>query len=170
MQTLTAGYMAILNGLRVLSGVVIFSVFLLIVADVFMRLTGIPPWTYISGIVEYGLLWFTMLAAPYLVRIKGHVFIDAITQLLPPGPQRILAKLAYSICIISCLVFFYYSLDLLIESIVEEMIDTRGEDMLLWTLLLPIPPCFLLVAVEFGRYLLGFDSMYGDRSDVKESV
>ncbi len=170
MHTLAAGYMAILNGFRILSGVVIFSVFLLIVADVFMRLLGIPPWTYISGIVEYGLLWFTMLAAPYLVRIKGHVFIDAITQLLPPGPQKVLAKISYSICIVSCLVFFYYALDLLIDAIAGDLIDTRGEDMMLWTLLLPIPPCFFLVAMEFGRYLLGFDSMYGDRSDVKESA
>ena len=38
------------------SGVVIFIVFALIVADVFMRLLGIPPWTYIAAIVEYGLL------------------------------------------------------------------------------------------------------------------
>ncbi len=153
-----------------LSGVVIFTVFVLIVADVIMRLVGIPPWTYISAIVEYGLLWFTMLAAPYLVRIKGHVFIDAITQLLPGAAQRVIAKFAYLVCIVSSLVFFWYSLQLLIEAIATDQIDTRGEDMMAWTLLLPIPICFLLVAFEFGRYLIGLDTMYGDRSDVKDSV
>ena len=170
MASLVAGYNAVLNGLRVLSGVVIFTVFLLIVADVFMRLVGIPPWTYISAIVEYGLLWFTMLAAPYLVRIKGHVFIDAITQLLPAAPQRVMAKIAYAICIVSCLVYFWFSLLLLIEAIMTGQIDTRGEDMMQWTLLLPIPICFFLVTIEFGRYLIGIDTMYGDRTDVKDTV
>ncbi len=170
MQNLAAGYMAVLNAFRVMSGVVIFTIFVLIVADVFMRLTGIPPWTYISAIVEYGLLWFTMLAAPYLVRIKGHVFIDAVTQLLPPIFQGVLAKVVYVICITTSVIFFFYSLQLLIEAIVSEQIDTRGEDMPLWLLLLPIPVSFIMIAFEFGRYLIGLDSMYGERTDMKDNV
>lgn len=170
MRSVVAGYTTVLDGLRVLSGIVVFTVFVLIVVDVLMRLVGIAPWTYISAIVEYGLLWFTMLAAPYLVRIKGHVFIDAITQLLPAAVQRVIAKFAYLVCIVSSLVFCWYALDLLIESIATGQIDTRGEDMPQWTLLLPIPLSFFLVALEFGRYLIGLDSMYGDRSDLKDSV
>ena len=162
--------MAVLNAFRVMSGVVIFSIFVLIVADVIMRLTGIPPWTYISAIVEYGLLWFTMLAAPYLVRIKGHVFIDAVTQLLPPVFQSVLARVVYLICICTSVIFFFYSLQLLIEAIVSEQIDTRGEDMQLWLLLLPIPVSFIMVALEFGRFLIGWDSMYGERTDMKDNV
>ena len=152
------------------SGVVIFIVFALIVADVFMRLLGIPPWTYIAAIVEYGLLWFTMLAAPWLVRVKGHVFIDAITVMLPPGAQRVLAKVAYILCICTTLMMAYYTFGLLVEAISEGQIDTRGEDMMLWTLLLPLPFCFAMVAIEFIRYLIGIDSMYGFRTDAKESV
>jgi len=154
----------------VASGVVIFIVFALIVADVFMRLLGIPPWTYIAAIVEYGLLWFTMLAAPWLVRVKGHVFIDAITVMLPPGAQRVLAKVAYILCICTTLMMAYYTFGLLVEAISEGQIDTRGEDMMLWTLLLPLPFCFAMVAIEFIRYLIGIDSMYGSRTDAKESV
>ena len=152
------------------SGVVIFIVFALIVADVFMRLLSIPPWTYIAAIVEYGLLWFTMLAAPWLVRVKGHVFIDAITVMLPPGAQRVLAKVAYILCICTTLMMAYYTFGLLVEAISEGQIDTRGEDMMLWTLLLPLPFCFAMVAIEFIRYLIGIDSMYGSRTDAKESV
>lgn len=164
------GYNFILNALRIASGVVIFTVFLLICIDVFMRLTGMQPWSYISGIVEYGLLWFTMLAAPYLVRIKGHVFIDAITVMLAPKVQRVIAKFSYLVCVCSSLVFAYYSFGLLVLAIVDNQIDTRGEDMWQWTLMLPIPICFFMVAFEFGRYLIGIDSMYGSRTDVKDSV
>lgn len=174
MTQISAAYLWLLNALRALSGVVVFCIFLLIVVDVGIRMAGpmigVQPWIYSSGVVEYGLLWFAMLAAPWLTRVKGHVFIDALTQLVPPAPQRILAKLAYLICVCSSLVFCYFSFWLLIEAIASGETDTRGEDMPLWTLLLPIPFCFFLVAIEFGRYLIGIDSMYGSRTDARENV
>ena len=174
MTRISAAYSWLLNALRALSGVVVFGIFVLIVVDVGIRIVGssigVKPWIYSSGVVEYGLLWFAMLAAPWLVRIKGHVFIDAVTQLLPPAVQGAVAKLAYLICVCSSLVFCYFSFDLFIEALGSGEIDTRGEDMPLWTLLMPIPFCFFLVSIEFGRYLIGLDSMYGDRTDVRENV
>lgn len=146
--------------LRILSGVVVFIIFMLIVSDVLFRLFRLPLWTYSSGVVEYGLLWFTMLAAPWLARIKGHVFIDAATRLLPPGPQKAIAKIVYAICIVSCVVFAWYSFELLFAAFGSGETDNRGEDFPLWTLLFPIPFAFTLVAIEFCRFFLGFDDMY----------
>ncbi len=40
----------------------------------------------------------------------------------------------------------------------------------MWTLLAPLPPCFLMVAIEFVRYLVGIDSMYSTRTEVRDSV
>ena len=162
--------MALLNALRFLSSGVIFAIFALIATDVLVRSIGLSPWTYTSGIVEYGLLWFTMLAGPYLLRIKGHVFIDAVTQLMPGAIQRVLAKLVYVIGVCACSTFCYYSVRLLLDAIETGEIDTRGEDMLYWTLYFPMPICFLLMAIEFARFLLGVDTMYGDRTEVRDSV
>lgn len=170
MSVAAAIYLRFIEALKALSGIIIFAVFLLIVSDVLIRTAGFQPWQYSSVLVEYGLLWFTMLAAPWLARNKGHVFIDAITQLLPPAVQGILAKFVYLVCVLISLTVFYFSLVLLIESIAEGQIDTRAVDMPMWALLAPIPPCFLLVAIEFLRFLLGFDSMYGSRSDVREGA
>ena len=170
MARFAAIYGHFLNVLRAISGIVVFAIFVLIVVDVFVRLVGLPPWLYSSILVEYGLLWFTMLAAPYLVRIKGHVYIDAVTQMLPPAAQRVFAKIAYVICIASSVVFAYYSWTLLVDAYVNNQIDTRAVDMPLWSLLFPIPFCFVLVALEFLRFLIGIDSMYGDRTDVRDSV
>ncbi len=170
MKAFFSVYDRILNGFKIGSGVVVFLIFLLIVIDVFVRLVGLRPFSYTLGIVEFGLLWFTMLAAPWLVRIKGHVFIDALTQLLPRSMQRVLAKIVYLICVCSALVFCYFSLMLLVEAIQSGEIDVRGEDMPLWLLLVPLPVCFLMVAIEFTRYLIGLDHMYGDRTKVRENV
>ena len=174
MTEISAAYIRLLNGLRALSGVIVFCIFVLIVIYGGIRRVGptlgIQPWIYSFGVVEYGLLWFAMLAAPWLVREKGHVFIDAVTQLLAPGIRRIIAKIAYLICVCSTLIFSYFSFELLVDAFATGQTDTRGEDMPLWTLLFPIPFCFFLVAIEFGRYLLGFDDMYGDRTDVRDNV
>lgn len=170
MALIAAAYLRFILFLKALSGVVIFVVFVLIVGNVLVRLAGLRPWLYATVLVEYGLLWFTMLAAPWLARNKSHVFIDAITQLLPSSVQRVLAKLVYFVCVCSCLAVFYYSTKLLITAITTDQIDTRAVDMPEWTLLAPIPLCFLLVAIEFLRFLFGFDSMYGSRTDVRESA
>ena len=175
MQTIISGYNWLINAMRVMAGVTVVLIFFLIVSDVFIRLVGGPlfgvdPWIYSAGIVEYCLVWFAMLAAPWLARVKGHVFIDAITQILPPNIQHYLAKFSYLICVVSSIVFCWYSFDLFYEAMMAGEVDTRGEDMPLWTLLIPIPVCFFFVSIEFCRYLFGFDNMYGDRTDVRENV
>ncbi len=175
MQTVISGYNWLINAMRVLSGTLVAVIFLLIATDVFIRLVGktlfgINPWIYSAGIVEYCLVWFAMMAAPWLARIKGHVFIDAITQILPPNIQYYLAKLSYLICVISSGVFCWFSFELFLEAYMSGEIDVRGEDFPLWTLLIPIPVCFFFVTIEFCRYLFGFDDMYGDRTGVRENV
>ena len=170
MQAISRAYDWLLNALKVCSGIVIFGVFVLICVDVALTILKIPPWDATHGMVEYGLLWFTMLAAPWLARIKGHVFIDAVTQLLSPKVQRYTAKFAYLVVITGCSAFAYYSVELLIEAWEIDQIDERGADFLLWTLYLPMPFAFALVTIEFLRFLLGFDDMYGDRTDVKEGM
>jgi C4-dicarboxylate transporter DctQ subunit len=170
MRRIAAIHLQFIELLKALAGVVIFAIFLLIVTDVLIRTVGLKPWIYSSVLVEYGLLWFTMLAAPWLVRYKAHVFIDAVTQLLPPAFQYVLAKLVYLACICVSLIVTYYSLRLIITAVAEGQIDVRAGDMPFWSLYAPIPLCFLLVAIEFLRFLLGFDSMYGSRTDVRESA
>ena len=88
MQRIANAYLQLLNALKAAAGAIIFAVFLLIVSDVLIRTAGFKPWQASSVLVEYGLLWFTMLAAPWLARHKAHVFIDAITQLLPAEARK----------------------------------------------------------------------------------
>ncbi len=182
MRIVSRAHEWVLNAMKIGSQAVVFGVFVLIVIDVGVTILAgnaeflgiedleIAPWDMTHGLVEYGLLWFTMLAAPWLARIKGHVFIDAVTELLSPEIQKVTAKFAYLVAFTGSVAFAYYSVLLLVEAIEEEMIDERGADLMLWTLYFPMPFAFALVAVEFLRYLLGFDDMYGRRTDVKESM
>ena len=175
MERIAKAHMWVLNAMKVGSGLVIFGVFIVIVVDVALTImskwdVGVVPWDRTHGFVEYGLLWFTMLAAPWLARIKGHVFIDAVTQLLSSEVQKVTARFAYLVAFSGSTALAYFSTGLLIEAYVNEFIDDRGADFFQWMLFLPMPFGFGLVAVEFLRYLLGFDNMYGDRTEVREGM
>ena len=170
MGTIVKGYNFVLNGLAVCSGISIFAAFLLIVIDVTIRSLNFSPPAFTIAVVEYILLYFTILAAPWLVRIKGHVFIDAVTQFLPAVVKKIVAKIAYALCIFSSLVFCYFSAQLLVDAYVGGIVDVRGIDMPQWALYLPMPIGFLMVAIEFGRYLVGIDDMYALSVEARESM
>ncbi len=170
MRGIVKAYNTVINGLAMCAGGTISVAFVLIVVDVLMRLAGLSPPAFTITFVEYILLYFTMFSAPWLVRVKGHVFVDALTQLMPGRVQTVFAKIVYALSICSTLTFCYISFELLVEAIVTQNLDVRGVFMPAWLLFAPMPLCFLLVAAEFLRYLIGFDDMYGSRSDVKESV
>ena len=170
MQRLARAYERLLDLFKIGAEIVVFLIFLLIVIDVFLRLLSIHPWSYTLGVVEYGLLWFTMLGAPWLVRMKGHVFVDSLVSLLPVIVQAVLARLVYVVCIVCCLFFIYYSTDLLIDAYVTGEMDIRGEAQPLWMLLAPMPVSFAMIAFEFLRFLVGIDTMYTSRTEVRENV
>ena len=170
MQRIALAYEQLLNAFKIGAEIVVFLIFFLITTDVFIRLAGLQPSTYTLGVVEYGFLWFTMLGAPWLVRMKGHVFVDSLVQLLPRRVQLGLARMVYLICIGGALFFVYFSLVLTVEAITSGQMDIRGEAQPLWLLLVPMPVSFLMVAVEFVRYLTGVDTMYTSRTEVRENV
>lgn len=170
MQNIARAYERLLDAFKLGAEIVVFLIFFLITTDVFIRLFGFQPSTYTLGVVEYGLLWFTLLGAPWLVRMKGHVFVDSLVQLLPQVVQYVLARFVYIVCIICSLFFVYYSLDLTVNAILSGEMDIRGEAQPLWLLLLPLPVSFSMVAFEFLRFLIGVDTMYTSRTAVRENV
>ena len=170
MKKISAFYDQLLHGLARLSGILIFFAFVMIVVDVLMRITGLEPFIFIMTTFEYILLWFTMLAAPYLLRIKGHVFIDAVTQFLPSLLKKIVAKIVYLLCIIGCCIYGYHLLGLLVEAIQSGELDMRSYEVPIWLLFVPMPLCFFLCVIEFMRFLFGVDDMYSQSIQERENV
>ena len=72
-------YDRVIDALAFIGGVVIAGIFLAIVYDVSIRTIGLrtPLWTV--ALAEYGLLYATLLASPWVLRRKSHVFITILT-------------------------------------------------------------------------------------------
>ncbi|MCB1491837.1 MAG: TRAP transporter small permease [Rhodobiaceae bacterium] len=153
-------YNAILIGCVVLAGMLIGAGILLVVVDVSLRALGFQPFGFTVAFVEYILLYFVLLAAPYLVREKGHVTAEVLFTRLGPTARKVCEKIVYLICIAVSLVFAYEGTMLFIEAIQFGYMDERSVDVPYWALYMLFPLSFTLIAIEFLRYLLGYDSMY----------
>lgn len=165
MKTLVRLYEWIIAALAYLAGAATLLIFGLVVFDVLAREVVGGSLNFTIGVVEYALLYFTMFAAPYLVRTRGHVYIVALITRLPVPVQRVLEKVVYAICALTTGVFAVMSALLLSEIIESGVIDIRGIDFPGWLAIAPLPVCYGLVAIEFLRYLFGSDSIYrGDGS------
>ncbi|WP_142848590.1 TRAP transporter small permease [Telmatospirillum sp. J64-1] len=170
MKIVAAAYDVLVAALAVLAGVAIMLAFVLIVFEVSLRGLGIRPPAFPSAMVEYLLLYFALLPAPYLVRKKGHVYIDAIVVRVPAGLRRVLEYFSYITCIGICLLFAYIGYLLAADAIRFSMIDQRAIDLPLYLLYLPFPIVFTMVAIEFARFLFGSETMYVPATQPKESL
>ena len=160
MRAVKSAYDGLIVALAAVAGASVVLAFVLIVVDVTMRTIGLRPPAMTSAVVEYVLLYFTLFAAPYLVREKGHVFVDAVISRLTGRTRWIVEKFAYLICVVTSLAFAFVGFNLAIEAIQSGTIEERSIDVPSWVDYWAVGPIFLIVAIEFARYLIGRDSMY----------
>ena len=170
MKLLSRAYDRLIVGLAILAGLMLVVIFVGIIADVAIRSAGYNALQWYSAIAEYCLLFSTMLAAPWLVRLRGHVVVESLTMAMPPRVRWAMAKAVYVLCIVLSLLFVYYGYLEMALTLSTGELDLRSIDMPKWILFVPFPLGFTLVAVEFGRYLLGFGSYYTGKVGSSESL
>jgi TRAP-type C4-dicarboxylate transport system permease small subunit len=164
----------VLNGinkaLAFICGVLLGLTALCIAADVIARGLGLqpPPWTVAGS--EFIMLYVTVLGAPYMVRIKGHVFVEALIMNLPQGIKRVLEKVIYVICTALSFYLTWFALNATIEAFATHDFDMRGFDMPWGWILGPMTFGLFLTGLEFLRYLIGLDSMYADDAIVRDTI
>ena len=160
LRTLGRIQTALIHAALVLSGTLIGIAILLVIVDVLVRATRLASLNFTVAFVEYILLYFVLLAAPYLVRERGHVVADMIRSRMHGAAQLYLEKAIYLLCIVVSLVFAWTGLMLMIGAIQNNYIDERSINIPYWLLYVLYPPCFVLVAFEFVRYLFGYGSYF----------
>jgi C4-dicarboxylate transporter DctQ subunit len=170
MKQIINAYNKLIFGLAVIGGMLLALIFVGIICDVTMRTIGFNSLQWYSAVAEYSLFFCTMFGAPYLVRHKGHVVVESLRLAMPPTVRKILEKIVYVICILLSLLFVYYGGIETIDAIKTGEQDLRSIDMPKWLLMVPFPIGFSLIAVEFSRYLLGFDTYYSDKASSGESL
>ena len=85
MAALHRTYSTIVYAMAFIAGATLVWLMISTIVSVLMRNLGLQPPAWLFTSAEYGILYMTMLGAPWLVREKGHVHIELVTSALPPA-------------------------------------------------------------------------------------
>ncbi len=142
------------------AGVLMVAMMAMIVADVVLRNLGYQSSAHFFTFTEYFLLLIPLLGAPWLVREKGHIYIELLVGALPPRPRQALMRVIVIVSLAVCAVLAWYGGAITVQNFVQNEKDVRSFDMPRWMLMLSMPLAFGMMALEFLRLLLRRESPY----------
>lgn len=164
LQAIDRIYVGLLKALAVLGAVLILISVGLVILNVVSRAAGFGPFRFTIAVVEYILLYFVLLVAPYLLRIRGHVMVDFVVKHLAGFPRIVLESAVYLVCLAVCILFMVVSVEIMVEAIGRGRFDERSIDIPYWALYCLYPLSFGLLAIQFLRFLLRRETLYEDRA------
>ncbi len=161
MRALARIYDAVLFGMAWIAGLLMVAMMLTICIDVLLRNLGYQSSAHFFTFTEYALLLIPCLGAPWLVREKGHVFVEIFLMYLPRDGRRAATFLIGLACIAVCLVMAWYGFEVTVHNFRLGDKDVRSFDAPRWALVVFIPLSFLMMALEFTRFLVRGENFLG---------
>lgn len=168
MRNLIRIYDGCLSLMAVIAGATLIWLMVSVVVSVAMRNFGMQPFAWLFTSSEYGLLYMTMLGAPWLVREKGHVHIELVTAALSPGLRRIVSRAVAGACVIVSLILAWFGLELFLTNIERNDFDVRAYFYPRWLLTITFPIAFSFMAIEFARFVFGAELMHSGEAGIHE--
>ena len=156
------------HGFALIAGLYLAWIFLAIVFQVTARSIFLFGSSHIFTFIEYGLLYITMLGAPWLVKLKGHVYIELVTAAVPQTMRPNFSRCVVALAILICAIVAWYSGEVTIKSYVRDEVDMRSLDMPRWILMISMPVCFGMMALQFTRYIFGPDTLHTGEAGLHE--
>ncbi|NKX45767.1 TRAP transporter small permease [Roseicyclus persicicus] len=168
MRDLVRVYDAFLSLMALIAAATLVWLMVSVVVSVLMRNLGLQPFAWLFTSAEYGLLYMTMLGAPWLVREKGHVHIELVTAALPPRVRRVVSRAVAAGCVVISLILAWYGLQLFLTNIERNDFDVRAYYYPRWLLTITFPIAFSFMAVEFARFVFGPELMHSGEAGIHE--
>jgi C4-dicarboxylate transporter, DctQ subunit len=134
---------------------------------------------YTTTFIEYGFVYVMFLGSPWLVRNRGHVFIEMLTAAVSPRIRDYLSRLICLMATIVCFIWAWYTWQLFTERWDDIMAfdELRAQlDIRLWVTTIAFPFGFFMMGVEFLRFVFVSDTMHmglagvaSDRVELEET-
>jgi len=158
----------ICNALAIFAGIYLVAIMFAIVIQASARSFGFSGSSHIFTFSEYGLLYIVMAASPWLVKHKGHVYIELLTAIIPKPLASGFSRFVTLICVLICLVLVWYTSEATLKAFNRADYDMRSLDMPKWMLLVSMPICFSLMALQFLRFVFGRETLHTGEAGVHE--
>ena len=168
MKALVRIYDAALALMALLAAATLVWLMVSVVLSVAMRNMGVQPWAWLFTSAEYGILYMTMLGAPWLVRERGHVHIELVTAALPGRLRRIVSRAVAAACVAISLILAWYGFELFMTNLERNDYDVRAYFYPRWLLTISFPIAFSFMAVEFARFVFGRELLHSGEAGIHE--
>ncbi|MCE8537004.1 TRAP transporter small permease subunit [Ruegeria pomeroyi] len=156
--------------LAILAGIYLVGIMFGIVISAMARTLNLSgSWSsHIFTFTEFGLLYIVMAASPWLVRHRGHVFIELLSAALPRRMQRSYSRVISALCVVICLTLVWYTWGATARAWRFGDAEMRSLDMPKYLLLGAMPIGFGLMAAQFLRFVFGPVTMHTGEAGVHE--
>ena len=156
--------------LAILAGIYLVAIMLGIVVSALARTMNFSGvWaSHVFTFAEFGLLYIVMGASPWLVRHKGHVFIELLTAAIPRAMQRPFSRFVALLCVAICAVLVWYTWGATAKAFRFGDAEMRSLDMPKYLLLGAMPIGFGLMGVQFARFVFGPETLHTGQAGVHE--
>jgi C4-dicarboxylate transporter, DctQ subunit len=166
LRLLAKGHDAVVYGMAIVAAFLMAAMMVIITLDVIFRNLGYQSSAHFFTFTEYALLIVPCLGAPWLAREKGHIYVEILLNSLPPRGKAAMTWLIGLFCIAVCLTIAWYGLQVTISDYLQAEKDVRSLDMPRWMLVFWIPLSFLMMALEFARFLWRRENFLAPLSDI----
>lgn len=137
-------------------------------ADVVLRNLTQASLPWVVEVSEYMLFLSTFLAAPWVLRMGGHVRVDLVVRSLPRRAALVTQSFAELIGLVVCLFLLYYGARTAAEALRLGSLIFKQLVIPEWWLLSFIPITGLLLTVEFCFRF--HDLIRGERGSLRENL
>ena len=150
---LEARFGALIEMLALAASLALLAMVVVICGDVLTRNVAVPglprgiAWS--NEISELLLYAITLLAAPWLLREGRHIRVDIVLRALPRKVAYGCEWVADALGFVCCLWLVFYGASAAFKSFSSDALSIKTLVMPEWWFLLPLPICFLLLAIEF---------------------
>ena len=169
MRLVVKAYDAVIYGMAGIAAFLMTAMMVVICLDVVLRNLGYQSSAHFFTFTEYALLMVPCLGAPWLVRQKGHIYVEILLMSLSPRARARLTVAIGLACIAICAVIAWYGFGITLSDYLRSEKDVRSLDMPRWMVVGWIPLSFTMMGIEFARFLWRRENFLAPLADIAGS-
>ena len=116
--------------------------------EVVARYFFLRPTIWAAELSQLCLIWGGMLAMAELLASRRHITVTAVTDLLPPGLQRVCAALALLLVVVFGVIVAYWGWDIFFDSFRRGRTTGSLLNLPVWISELAVPLGFVLLTLQ----------------------
>lgn len=128
---------------------ILLAMVAVVTADILLRDFFASGISWADEVSEYALYVITVFTAPWLLRRGQHVRIDIVLTMVPPQIAWLMEALGDVLGFLVCLALVRYGASMSYDSWVTGSTTIKNLIFPEWWLLILLPMCFVLLAIEF---------------------